>query len=226
MNSDKHTLYKNNINDILENSLFSYPFYDKSDQQLIIDAKNRTDKSIVFGLFELRECESKSVIAGNGAVDTKYLPLKSTASLSETIIQIKVSSFVYPAYFMTSMFDKKHSLRSTFNYEHFDDYYSILNYSKEYIGQVVLVTSCWDLMSGFGNFVKCVNIMSTPQNDSALANLIRECFLNERIKFLDEFVENPEKFMPNINVDKFILNEVLIEYQPKFKSELNRLKNL
>jgi len=225
MEKREYESYKNHIDELLERTLFSYPFYDKSDDELISDARKRTESNIEFGLFKLGEPSVKEVFVDNDFIETKYFTLTSTLNTSESPIEIKLSSFIFPLIFFSSLFDKKEKLRSTFNYQTFNDYNSLFREMKGSFGETVLITSCWELVTVFHKIKKCVNIVPTPKDDKSLALLIRKSFVKDRSNFINDFLNKPHKYIPTCPVDKEILNEVLQEYQQKLKDELNLLKN-
>lgn len=227
MNNTTYNQYKKNIEELLERPLFSYPFYDKSDDELILDAKERTEKHIEFGIFELGQCESKSVIAGSGKVNTKYFNLYSPLKLSKKTVQIKVSSFVYPLFFFSTVIDhtNTNTLRSSIDNKLFDNYNSIVSYIDKHSGKYVLVTNYLSMINKFGNFTYCVNLLTTPTYDDELAYMIRENFLNERIKFINDLKDKPYKYIESAPIKYEILENVLKEFQQKIDSELKRLKD-
>ena len=217
--------YKTHLDKLIQRTLFSYPFYDKTDEELISDAKERTKNGIEFGLFKLRERDIKTVIVHGEIVGSKILPLISTLDESAKPIEIKISSFMYPSYFLSSLLDKKETMRSTLDYKTYNDYGRFYRAIEEYYGDTILVTSCWETMSDFGTIVKCVNIMPTPDNDSSLARLISECLIKERRSFICDILEKPYKYIPSYPVNNDILNEIFKEYKPKFEEELVRLND-
>ncbi|MDD3645643.1 MAG: hypothetical protein PHR19_08970 [Bacteroidales bacterium] len=224
MEKKEYEFYKDQIDELLDRTLFSYPFYDKSDDELILDARKRTGSDIEFGLFKLGEPSTKEVFVDNNFIETKYITLTSTLNTSERPIEIKLSSFIYPLFFIASLLDKKEKMTSTFNYQTFSNYNSLFSEMHRSFGETVLITSCWHLVTIFFKVNKCINIVPTPKDDKSLALLIRKSFVKERSNFIKDFLNKPYKYISFYPVDKEILNEVFQNYKQKLKDELNLLE--
>lgn len=125
MENDNYTVYRNHLNKLINKTLLSYPFYDKTDEEIISDAKERTKNNMKFGLFKLESREVKEVVVFGNSINTLYFPLRSTLNEKEKPIEIKISSFSYPLYFNPSLSDKNETMKSTFNYQTFNDYGSL-----------------------------------------------------------------------------------------------------
>lgn len=225
MERREFAMYRNQIEMLLGRTLFSYPFYYKSDDELITDARNRTKSNIEFGLFKLGAPSVKEVVVNNNLVDTKYFTLSSTIDTSVAPIEIKLSSFRYPLLFISSFVDKEEKMTSTFKYQTFSNYNSLFEEIQGSYGKTILITSCWELMTAFVKINKCVNIVPTPKDDTLLANLIRKSYVKERSNFINDFLDKPYKYIPTYPVNKEILNIVFQEYQQKLDDELSLLEN-
>jgi hypothetical protein len=217
--------YRKCLDELLKKQLFSYPFYDKSDDELIFDAKERSKKEIEFGLFILGRRSTKTVVVDDKIIDSKILPLISTSDETQKPTEIKISTFMFPTYFFSSIFDNKESISSTLNYQNYNDYGKFYSSIEKYYGEIILVTTYWHTLSDFCTFVNCANIMTTPKDESSLANLIRECFVKDRTNFITDIINKPQKYISFCPIDVQILSEVMKEYQHLFEEELNRLEN-
>lgn len=217
--------YEKDFKDLLNRTLISYPFYDKSDAELITDTKRRTSDDIEFGLFKIEGEGKNSYFIDSQPIDSRVLILKNTLN-SEDKVEIKLSSFVYPSYFMSSVIDKKELMKSSFNYQSYTDYRKLNNEVIYYTGKTVLVTCSWILMSKYIKSVNCVNIIEAPSDEKQLAQLIRKCFMKERKMFIQDIINKPSKYVSSLPVNDNILKEVFGLYRPKFEAELNRLDYL
>lgn len=226
MADDASIVYRKQFDDLIKRKLFSYPFYDKSDEELIIDAICVTKNNLEFSLFKLGPRDVKTVVARGKIVETRYLPLISLVNeVDIKPIEIKISSFKYPALFMSSVLDKVEKNRSTFNYKTFDEYSDLYRTIEKHYGERILITTCWDNVTDFISTVKCVNLVAVPSDDEVAAEIIRECFLRDRRKFIDDMLQKPKKYMSFCPVDEEILAGVFEEYKQVFLEELDKLDN-
>lgn len=225
MDEGKKKIYRTHLDKLIQRRLFSYPFYEKTDDELITDAKEKAISDVEFCLFKLENREIKTVYVNNKFVDSKILPLFSLLDSLSKPIEIKISSFMYPAVFLSSFVDKKESKKSLLNYTEFNDYATFYRALELYYGKMVLVTTCWDLISDFVKPVKCVNIIPAPTEEDKLAYLIRKSFVRDRKYFIKDIIEKPYKYIPIYPVDNDVLNEVFMEYKSKFVEEEFRLND-
>lgn len=226
MTDDEYTKYRQQFEYIIKRTLFSYPFYDKSDEELISDAINRDNKNLEFRLFKLGEREVKTVLARGKLVDTRYLPLISLRDDNKIQpIEIKITSFKYPSLFMSSVLDKEEKIRSTFNYETFDEYSDLYKAIEQYYGERILITTCWDTVTDFISITRSVNLVPIPRNDSEAAEIIRRSFIRERKRFIEDIYKKPKKYINFCPVDENLLAAAFKEFEPIFIEEVNRLNN-
>lgn len=219
---------KNHFDQLIERRLFSYPFYNKTDEELISDAKERPTNEIEFGLFKLERpaIRTQFIYTKNDIVDIKYFPLKSLVNESEEPIEIRLSSFIFSSFFTTTLMDKDEVVKSSFDYEIFETYSSLYTTLERYYGKMVFVTSCWEVRSGFFRLIKCVNIMPTTDDERSLANLIRESFIFERKNFITNIINYPLRYSNVHPKNSDVLKEVFKEYQQKFEDELTQLDKI
>jgi hypothetical protein len=216
-------MYEEDFKRLLNRTLISYPFFEKSDSELIIDSKRRTSDDIEFGLFKIVSEGANSYIIDNEVVNSRVLQLKSTLDNSKAQVEIKLSTFIYPSFFLCSLGDEKETMKSSLNYQTYFNYRELNREILNYIGKTVLVTSSWDLVSKFRKFVKCVNIILAPDDEQLLAKLIRQCFIRERKIVIQDIINNPSKYMSSYPVEYDILEEVFVDYKPKLEAELRRI---
>ena len=218
--------YRSESEKLMNRTIFSYPFMSKSDEELILDAINRANSDLEFSLFKLGERDVKTVPVSGAVVDTKFFPLFSLQNENNPKkIEIKISSFTFPSHFISDLKDKAFPIKSTFNYQSYDSYSKLYKATEKYYGEKVLVTTCWHTVTNFLNIINCVNISPTPKNDSEIADLIRQSFIKERINFINDFLNNPKKYIPFYPIDEDILNECLNEFKHIFENELVMAQN-
>ena len=216
--------YKSEFEKLLKKTLFSYPFYDKSVADLISDAKSRDNQDFEFGLFRLGNKSQRSTVLNTGEpIETQEYPFYNLMDTNIPPIRIKLSSFQYPLFFVSSLFDKTEKIKSTFNYHTFSNYSEMYKEFDKYNDKTVLITSCWSVLTKFGTVVKAVNVVPVPENDFEIAQKIRECFIKERRSFILELIAKPKKYMNFFPVDDEIINKVATEYKRILIDELNKL---
>lgn len=216
--------YRKQFNNLIKRPLFSYPFYEKTDEELISDAVKRNDDNLEFRLFKFGERDTKTVMARGKLVETRYFPLINLLNENETKpIEIKITSFKFPALLMSSVLDKEEKIRSTFNYQTFDEYYELYRSIEGYYGKRVLITTCWDAVTDFISSVKCVNIVPVTDDDMETAQIIRKCFLRDRRTFIEDILQKPKKYMNFSPVDEVTIARIFDEFKPLFIEELARI---
>lgn len=223
MTQAKISTYRDQFEKLFSRTLYSYPFYDKTDEELITDAINKDPNIIEFGLFKLGERDEKTVPTRGGSADMKYIPLISLQN-DAVSIDIKLSSFIFPCFHLAIGTDAK--IRSTFNSKLVDSCEELYKLLDMYSNETVLVTTCWSAMSiKFFSSTTCVNIIPITES-SETANIIRNCFKEERIKFINEIFITPHKYFSVGMVDQAIAKELFEEYyKEKLTTELGKLKS-
>ena len=80
MDKGKIATCQSEFNKLLKKTLYSYPFYEKADEELISDAISRDQSDLGFGLFKLGSRRNKEVPARGNIVEMKFIPLFSLES--------------------------------------------------------------------------------------------------------------------------------------------------
>ncbi len=216
--------YRNEFNKLLNRTIFSYPFYLKTDQELISDAKNRNGAGDEFGLFFLGEKSLKTVPIQGNFVDVQYLPLKSYTNDKESI-HVKLSSFVYPAIFMSDFLSPgtKVHIQSKIGGEIFSSYNILYDVIEKNSGKMVLLTSNWAAITKLGNVTSCVNLIII-EDERKTADIIREQFKKERIEFINSLIDIPHRHFTSGPVDGNKSRSIFEEYKSTVINELEKIK--
>lgn len=223
MKFDKISVYRSEFIRILGTTIFSYPFDEKTDIELVNDAINRGTGLSEFALYKIKNHEIINVPVSGNLREIKYLTLKSLVENNDdTSINIKLSSFIYSSTpVSTFMKENAISYYSTFENKKVERYHQLYNVIERHIDSLVLVTTCMYTVAKFGG-MECVNIIPI-ENKMDIANIIRIHLRNERVKFIEDLFElrfNYFHFGP-INID--LAKEVLAEFSEILYTEYDKL---
>jgi hypothetical protein len=230
MTTDKLSSYKIEFDKLFAKTLFSYPFYDKTDEELIADATNKNHTDFDFGLFKLGNRDKKIVVVAGKEMETHYIPLVFLNGDKNNFIEIKLSSFVFPC-FLPSFYNdvdklrnKKKIIKSTYKLQTFSSYSSLYQLMEKDYGHNILVTTCWSALNNFGRLSKCVNLMPIA-NDVNAADFIRYYFKEERIRIINEILDIPYKYFGKFPIDADIANQAFLCYKERLEAELLKLSD-
>lgn len=225
MDQVKISICRNEFEKLFKRTLFSYPFYDKTDEELIADSINKDKTNFEFGLFELGKRDIKTVPVRGEIVEMRYIPLINLNSNKNIEpIHIKLSSFLYPSFFIALFPDKTDTIQSSYNYQTFNNYSELYKSMEIHYGHKVLISTCWETITNLGGVTDCVNIIPIT-DDLKTADSIRYYFIKERKKFINEILNKPHKYFSSRPIYADIAKDVLGEYKDKLENELRRLNN-
>jgi len=217
--------YRNEFKRLLHNTIFSYPFYEKNDMELVEDAKSRSNELCEFALYRIENHDSKIVPVQGQAFKIQFLSLKPLVEdVKFNIASIKLSSFIYPSKAIASISDKNApSLYSTFDNQVIRKYYDLFNKIEKLSGCMVLLTRCLFAMGKSGTY--CVNIIPI-EDEKNIAKIIRFHFKKERINFIKDFFNMKYDNFNFGPVDIDIANNILSEFKPILEAELEKMHEI
>lgn len=217
--------YRIEIQKLLDKTLFYYPFYSKSDDELISDAFDRGNKQCEFSIFKMGIQEKKFVPAGGGIFEKNFFTLYPLKDGKLKRVEIKLSSFIYPAQWISMLGDKNvNPLFSTYKSQRVMNYGELYGIIENLQDKNVLITTSWD---GFGKYGvnQCINLFPIG-NKNDWADIIRQEFTKERISLLQEILVSPEKYFNSFPVNKKLALDALKEFEPQIRKEIQYLQNL
>jgi hypothetical protein len=223
MEIDNTIKYRDEFLRILNTTIFSYPFDEKTDVELVNDAINRGTILSAFALYKIKNHEIINVPVSGNLKEIKYLTLKSLVENKEDArIEIKLSSFIYPSTPL-SMFLKENALSyySTFDNQKINDYAQLYKKIEKHIDCVVLVTTYNHTIAKFGG-MECVNIIPI-ENEKDIADIIRINLRKERIKFIEDLFEMRFNYFRFSPVDKTLAKNILTEFSAILSAEYDKL---
>lgn len=224
MNTE-YNKYRNEIQKLFEKTILSYPFFTKSDDEIISDAIDRGNKQCEFSIFKMGIQEKKFVPAGGGIFEKNFFSLYSLNDGIKKCIEIKLSSFIYPAQWISNLGDKNSaSLYSTFKNRRISSYNELYKLIEDLQGKNVLMTTSWH---GYGKYglSQCINLLPLD-NEYEWADTIRKEFRKERISLLEDLLVSPEKYFNFFPVNKALALDTVKEFESQIKKDIQFLQSL
>jgi len=224
MNAE-YNKYRNEIHKLLEKTIFSYPFFTKSDDELISDAIDRGNKQGEFSIFKMGIQEKKFVPAGGGVFEKNFFSLYPIYEGITKCIEIKLSSFIYPAQWISNLGDNNSaSLYSTYKNRRIYSYNELYELIGNLHDKKVLMTTSWH---GYGKYGlnQCINLLPLG-NENEWAEIIRKEFTKERISLLQDLLLSPEKYFDFFPVNKNLALDAVREFELQIKKDIQFLQNL
>jgi len=224
MNTE-YNKYRNEIQKLFEKTILSYPFFTKSDDELISDAIDRGNKQCEFSIFKMGIQEKKFVPAGGGIFEKNFFSLYSLNDGLKKCTEIKLSSFIYPAQWISNLGDKNSaSLYSTYKNQRISSYDELYQLIGDLQDKNVLMTTSW---YGYGKYGlnQCINLLPIG-NKNEWADIIRKEFIKERISLFQDLLVSPEKYFNFFPVNKAIALDVVKEFEPQIRKDIQFLQSL
>jgi len=224
MNTE-YNKYRSEIQKLIDYPILSYPFYSKSDDELISDAIDRGNKQGEFSILKMGIQEKKFVPAGGGIFEKNFFSLYSLNDGIKKCIEIKLSSFIYPAQWISNLGDKNSvSLYSTYKNQRISSYNELYELIGDLHDKNVLMTTSWH---GFGKYGlnQCINLLPMG-NKNEWADTIRKEFTKERISLLQDLLASPKKYFNFFPVNKILALDAVKEFEPQIKIDIQFLQNL
>lgn len=223
--NNEYNNYRLEIQKLLDKALLSYPFYAKSDDELISDAVDRGIKQLEFSIFKMGIQEKKSVPVRGDIFEKNFFSLYSVNDGIEKCFEIKLSSFIYPARLISNLGDKNSdSLYSTYKSQRISSYAKLYKLIEDLHDKNVLMTTNWH---GYGKYGinQCINLLPLGHKNE-WADIIRKEFARERISLLQDLLLSPEKYFYFFPVNKTIALDVVLEFEPQINKDIQFLQNL
>ncbi len=211
--------YKHEISKLLKKTTLDYPFYDKTNEQLVADAIERARTQTEFAILKV------------GSIDSTYVPLHGEQHLKTTLAlnalnsernpgKIKLSSFMYPCILPGVLKE----IYSTINNKRIASYKGLYSKLEELKYSVVLVTTSWQALNNFATYSECINIVPLPEGYDK-GEIIRKEFTEARRELLNELLVTPAKHFECGVLNQNLVLEALREYEPEIRRRLNLLPN-
>jgi hypothetical protein len=215
--------FKEDLMKFLNEHWFAYPFDQKNDDELIQDAILRGQKHKDFAIYNLKKRSSKWVYIPdeNIEVETSFIELHSLNTPDETrFFELKLSSFKFPITLLN--FETK--VLSKIGGCTFTNYKELLSNINNLIGCNIFVTTCWWGFPSIGRGAKpAMNIEKLPDKLEDVAKAIRYYFASERMRIINEVMENPKKYISTSIKDKEFIMGTLDIHREKLENELKCL---
>jgi hypothetical protein len=220
--------YKSNIQESLNNIIFSYPFYNKSDKDIVNDAILRGQKRREFAFYIAGGINREEVpVTGE-----KQIASRTIMPLFDFIDNIKVdfiklSSFIYPYNFVGDLALNNEEIASTINYSRINTYNKLFSFLNEnIIGKPIFITT---KLAGGGKYgVSFFYNIVTMDNKDEMANFVRKHFAIERKNFIKSMLRKPYLYFnsPVDQNDKKYCFDALKAFENKLNDELIKIKNI
>jgi len=223
------------IKEFLDRTIIFYQFYEKTDNDIIYDAILRGKCGFQeFSIYQLGELYSKEQLIPSSQgkiVNSQYLKFHPIDNeLKDKSFIVNISSFIYPLRFPFDFDNQFPELYYKFNNERITSQTVLYEILESHLGKEVLITTCWDGMSKFGNFRDVFNIIPLPQNEKEVVNIIKQNYRFERKKLIELLITFPKRLFlihPEFvkETDSYI-KELIVPYMDLLNNELKILDEL
>lgn len=223
-NHPLYVKYNKEFKKLLEHPILKYNLGNMEDEELVEFSKNNAKSSKIFTIFKLKGVQKRPVPVSGQVFEKVYFSLIPLIDSHNR--EIKLSSFIYPL-IIPSTLEFPEYTRSTYNgtlIKNYDELYDLID---ELDGELVLITNSWVGIGKFGAN-ECINMVHLPAKDN-IAEIIKNEFISEKIKFLNMLLDEPSKLFTFSPVDDLIISEVVKDYktviEEKLKAAIRGKKN-